>query len=454
MENLKEHFRIDVNDNRMVAELHCIKKVDVDFQTNLREWKEFLAFHKVNFGIKYDVISKLAENFHDMDFPIIIAEGLAPQNGDDGKIEYLIDKDMEMKRDENWDFRNVMKIPSVTKGQALAKRIDPTPGKDGKNVMGRIVKAIPGKPAMVRPGRNVTFDESSQTYYAEENGQFSISGRKIQVLPEYHVNETLSLKTGNLDFVGTIVIRGDVPSGFKVSAEGDIKIFGMVEAATISAKGSIYISEGIAGQEKGAIIAGDNLHIGYINQANVSVGNDLYVENSILHSECVVKGHVFSKQGNIIGGSLSAGKSIEAKDIGSRLDTKTEIALGVNRTILEKETALVKKMEELTEMKSKLELLGQKLLTQDQANPKVKTSLLRQKHSLHVVTGQLKEIDDELADLTSEMGNLSEAKLIVKNYIYQNVIVSFGKYKRIMKSNLRDVEIRLVDNEITVQQRY
>lgn len=105
-------------------------------------------------------------------------------------------------------------------------------------------------------------------------------------------------------------------------------------------------------------------------------------------------------------------------------------------------------------MKSKLELLGQKLLTQDQANPKVKTSLLRQKHSLHVVTGQLKEIDDELADLTSEMGNLSEAKLIVKNYIYQNVIVSFGKYKRIMKSNLRDVEIRLVDNEITVQQRY
>src|SRR5699024_11752661 len=106
---------------------------------------------------------------------------------------------------------------------------------------------------------------------------------------------------------GSVIIHGDIPSGFTVKAEGDIKVFGIVEAATVIAGGSGYISEGIAGLLKGSITASENIHVGYINQGIVYAGASLYVENSIIDSECTAKKNVMRKQGNIIEVSNSAG---------------------------------------------------------------------------------------------------------------------------------------------------
>src|SRR5699024_7083456 len=111
----------------------------------------------------------------------------------------------------------------------------------------------------------------------------------IEVHEVYQVDETLSMKTGNLDFVGSIVIRSDVPTGYIVRAGGDIKVFGIVEAAEVHAGGSLFISEGLAGLQKGTITAGGDIHIGYINQGKAEAGDSIYVENSILHSECIAK---------------------------------------------------------------------------------------------------------------------------------------------------------------------
>src|SRR5699024_1851320 len=102
----------------------------------------------------------------------------------------------------------------------------------------------------------------------------------------YEVHEDISLKVGNIDFLGNVVIRGDVPTGFTVKATGDVKVFGIVEAATIEVGGSIYISEGMAGLKTGTLIAKEDVYIGYINQGNVEAQNNIYVDNSILHSIC------------------------------------------------------------------------------------------------------------------------------------------------------------------------
>ena len=76
---------------------------------------------------------------------------------------------------------------------------------------------------------------------------------KINVFPVYEVNGDVDYNTGNIDFVGTIVIRGNVRSGFKVKADGDIRIIGSVEGAELEAAGSIEISAGIIGQNKGLL---------------------------------------------------------------------------------------------------------------------------------------------------------------------------------------------------------
>src|SRR5699024_10668447 len=146
--------------------------------------------------------------------------------------------------------------------------------------------------------------------------------------------------------IGSVIIHGDIPSGFTVKAEGDIKAFGIVEAATVIAGGSVYISEGIAGLLKGSITASENIHVGYINQGIVFAGESLYVENFTIDNECTAKKNVLCKKCNIIGGSTSAGVSIAAKVIGNRLSTKTEISFGYDKSTFEQEQQLSAKKKE------------------------------------------------------------------------------------------------------------
>ncbi|MCF3942408.1 DUF342 domain-containing protein [Oceanobacillus alkalisoli] len=457
MERINKYFRIRLKANHMIAEVHCtddFHDLEGKMRIDMTIWKQYLTENKVVYGIQYQALSQLAEDPSTVEYPIVIAKGLHPEKGKDGKFAFLVDFKQDMKKDEEWNFREVMTIPSVNKGQKLAKLVYPEEGTDGKNVMGNVVKAPQGKAIAILRGKNVVFNEADNCYYATENGQLSYSGRKIEVFPEYHVNETLTMKTGNLNFVGSIIIHGDVPTGFTVKADGDIKIFGMVEAATLIAGGSIYISEGIAGQEKGCLKAQGNIQLGYINQAKIFTGNDLYVENSILHSECVVHGHVFSQKGNIIGGTLSAGKTIEVKDIGTKLNTKTEIILGVNKAMADKEQALKKKQKEQEEMLRKLKLLGEKLATQSDHNAKVRIAKLRQKHSMEMVKNELHEIQEELGEMNAEMGDLRDTQLVVRNFIYQNVTVTFGKYKRVMNTDYHYVQFNLFHNEIALQQLF
>src|SRR5690625_3560288 len=226
-----------------------------------------------------------------------------------------------------------MKIPTVNKGEKLATISLPTKGIDGMNVYGTVLRARPGKPVRIKAGKDVTYNSKDQTFYAESEGQLNVTNRFIQIDDVYTVDETLSMKTGNLDFVGSIVIRGDVPTGYRVKAAGDIKIHGIVEAATVISGGSIYISEGLSGLQKGYLKADKDIHIGYINQGIAEAGQSIYVENSIIHSECTAKDQILCQHGNIIGGSLSVGQSIEANDIGNRLSTETAINLGLDKDI-------------------------------------------------------------------------------------------------------------------------
>lgn len=458
MGSLGKYFRIVLLENKMIAQVEykdTFLVLENELTVSQEEWMAFLATEKVIHGIETAVIEDLSLAPSKLEYPLIIASGQRPTKGLNGKVDFIFDFDNKVTREDNWNFREVMKIPSVSKGQKLARIVAPTAGEDGKDVSGNIIKAIPGKPALARAGKNVVFQRENASFYAAEDGQFNLTGRRLNVYPEFEVNETLSLKNGNLDFVGTIIIRGDVPNGYTVKAEGDVKIYGVVEAATIIAGGSIYIGEGIMGQGKGYLKAGENIQVGYTNQAEIHVGNDLFVENSIIHSNCIVNGHVFCQTGNIIGGTVSAGKSIEARDIGTKMNSKTEVFLGINKLVSNQEKQLVSERKTLLELLEKLKLLGEKLSTQNAANPQIRISLLRQRNSLSKTEERLREIETELQTLNATLGDEeTDPKLIVRNFIFENVVVTFGKYTRIMKSDYHFVKMNIEGKEIILHQLF
>src|SRR5690606_27653982 len=114
--------------------------------------------------------------------------------------------------------------------------------------------------------------------------------------PVYEVSGDLDMKTGNIDFVGNVVIRGNVPNGFEIKAKGDIHVYGTVESAFLYSEGSIFVNAGIVGQGNGKIYAKNNLHTTFINQGNIEVENDVHVSQSILHSTVIAGGSIYCEQ--------------------------------------------------------------------------------------------------------------------------------------------------------------
>lgn len=452
MDQLEKYFFIKISHDQMSAHMYV---KDVEFHHKIEvdklSMESFLVANHIVYGIDQQAIERICSNFSNVEFPVKIAAGLPASDGEDGQIEFELDLDTRIEHTENWNFREVMRIPNVVKGQKLATILQPTSGIAGKNVSGKEILPKQGKPISVKPGKNVVFREEDRSFFAATSGQISVSGRYIHVYPIFEVSDSVSMKTGNLDFAGTIIIHGDVPSGFQVRAKGDIKIHGMVECATIKAGGSVYVSEGIAGQKNGFIQAGENVTIGYINQGIVYAENNLYVENSILHSECMAFGHVYCQKGSIIGGTLSAGKSVEANDIGNRLSTKTEIVFGFNKKLADREEMLKSKKAELKETMQKLSLIGRKWSGQaEPTNSSLRISILRHRNLVEKTKQQLEEVEQLLSNINSRIGSETKAQLVVRNFINPNTTVAFGKYKRLIKDNYHFVKITLEKNEIVM----
>src|SRR5699024_10418678 len=166
MLKLKEMFQLKVTRDRLQAQLYLNNK-DVDLKT-ITEDKviQFLHEHKITYGIKRDAIRTMIQSLPNSESPVIVAEGMNSVAGEDGIFEKLIELNAEVDRSEGWNFREVMKIPTVKEDVPLAKIIPPTKGQEGINVYGKKIKPRPGKPYLIRAGKNVRFNEPNQTFYA------------------------------------------------------------------------------------------------------------------------------------------------------------------------------------------------------------------------------------------------------------------------------------------------
>ncbi|KGX88612.1 DUF342 domain-containing protein [Pontibacillus marinus] len=456
IDGFSDFFDVDLSKDKMTASLHLKQEYHLELSFDVQDLKDELYQYQIQSGWDEGSLALIASGLPEEGFPVVVARGELPQKGKDGEVHYVKELSTSLQRDdqEQINFRDVMRIPTVHEGDKLLEIKKPQQGTPGLNVCGEVVQPSPGKPVKLRAGTNVKWSAEDQSMYADINGQISLGEQVIHIYPEYEVTGDIDMSVGNLDFVGTIVIRGNVPSGYTIKAKGDVKVYGLVEGASIIADGSVHISEGVAATHKGGIYAGLDVRAGYLNQANVEAGRDILIENSIVHSQCVAREHIYCQNGNVIGGALSAGLTIEAKDIGNRMNTPTELYFGVNKKVYEKEKALESRKESLTDSLQKLELIGKKLRQKQQQSGTLsgqeRVTLLRQRNSYQQSEQELKEIEATLTDLKQAYTELNETYLSVNGTLYTNTDVTFGKYKRKMNQTHKNVKVYYDNGEITV----
>lgn len=145
--------------------------------------------------------------------------------------------------------------------------------------------------------------------YAAIDGLVTKTDRdKLNVFPVYEVNGDVDYNIGNIDFVGTVVIRGNILTGFRVKASGDIRVTGGIEGAEVESDGSIEITGGVIGSNKGYVKAGRNIRCSFVQEGNVIAYEDITVTQSIMHSNVRAGKSVrcLGAKGLIVGGIVQA----------------------------------------------------------------------------------------------------------------------------------------------------
>lgn len=390
----------------------------------------------VVFGIKDDVINDAVENDR-FNQPIIIAEGRPPKDGENAKIDYKfrIEKDIRLEEDEKGkvDYRELDLIENVVVGQVLAVKIPATKGIPGMTVTGKELPAKDGKDVPLVPGKNVKLSEDGMQLIAEINGQVVYAKDRVNVEPVYEVKGDVSVETGNIVFLGTVIVRGNVEDGFTVKAAGNIDVKGSVGKAILEAEGDIIIKQGLLGKDEAEVRAGNDVIAKFIERAKlVEAGRDVIVSEGIMHSFVDAGKRVIcnGKRGMIVGGRVRAGEEINAKTIGSPSFTETIVETGMDpksrQQLLDLQEELRISKDKVHELSMNINTLqSQKKAAGGKLSPEKEELLLNMLNEKETLTVRIAEIEEQVNEIKNYLLGLeARGKIAVQNVIYPKVKVT------------------------------
>ncbi|MDR3122880.1 MAG: FapA family protein [Treponema sp.] len=407
---------VEIVDQEMKALIYVAPPGPGGCDITLETYQMFLKNNKVYYGIDLEFLTNFADKpiYRER---VVVAEGLSPVNGRDAYIRYNFETDQSKVRiregaDGRVNFKDLKIIQNVVEAQSLAKKIPPEKGIPGRTVTGNQLPARDGNDIALPLGKNVHVGEDGATIIADINGQVVEMNGKINVEPVYTVNGNVSLRTGNIIFLGTVIVNGNVEDGFSVKAAGNIEVNGTVEKAELDAEGDIIVHQGITGRGNGIIRAGKTLAARFIENTVIEAGDAVIASDGIINSRVDAGRRIIcqGKRATIVGGRLRASEEINAKVLGSSTaGTETVCEVGADPKTKE---LIVR----LTENKAALE----KQLEEIKLNMQTLINIKKQRKSLPAdKEAYLRDLDERrlevMADLKDNAGEIAKAQGLLSN---------------------------------------
>jgi len=366
----------------------------------------------------------------------VVAAGTPPVNGEDGKVEILVDLERragKTREDGSIDYRETNFAPNVLEEQKVARVTPPTRGVNGKNVRGEEVAARDGEAVELKAGARVRMeedDEGVRTYLAEAEGALKYVPGEVAVVETLIIDGDVGFDTGNLQFKGEIVVKGNVGSGFSVKAGGDVAVHGSVDAAAVIAcGGNVSVGYGILGRKTKVVAVGD-VRAQFIQEARVRAGHDLklgnYAHQGLLQAgnRVLVNKGKGTRGGSLVGGECWGLRGVHCHLAGSQTYARTELVAGADPEQAAQLDKLNRKLEESQKLLMRqLERFGLK---------KVDVQAIQRR--LAASTGPQKKV---LARAARQLGEVVQ--------LHQNLLKEKREIDRSMAENLKGAVIQAVD---------
>ena len=296
---------------------------------------EFAAKADVNIGVVDDIIKYLhkGEKVEERR----IAKGTPAQDGSDGRLLLLLKKfsgKAEVKEDDKGftDLKSLHLFDNVAKGQAVGRIYAPKEGVDGVDVLGNKVPAKPGKPYKLSTDKTISIQDQKeqgqgyQVMIAEEDGFLFEDSGKITINPELKISGDLDFRYGSIDFIGKVVVNGDVLQGFNIKAGKGIEVRGSVRGGNlVSLGGDIVVKGYVYGGHQSNIISGKSFTAVVVQEINAEIVGDIIIQKEAVDSTLRSETSVYINSGQLVGGECFVVCGVEAKFLGNQAYKETKI---------------------------------------------------------------------------------------------------------------------------------
>ena len=453
--------QVNVTSDEMKASITVMPPGTGGRDITLEAYHSLLRSNKVVFGVDEAALVEFADRPTYKE-PMVMAVGIRPADGKDAYIQYNFEADQTKLRltessTGHVNFKELNIIQNVMETQPLAKKVPAEKGTAGRTVTGKVLPAKDGRDIPLPLGNNVHAADDDLTVISDINGQVILVGSKINVEPVHTVQGNVGIKTGNVVFLGTVVVNGNVESGYSVKAEGNIEVKGTVEKAELEAEGDIIVHQGIAGQSNG-IRAGRSIWARFITNAQVEAGNMVVVSDGIINSRVDAFKRIVcqGKRASIVGGRLRATEEINAKSLGSPTSgTETICEVGFDPKSKERFELLETEKENGEKRLEEIQLDLQTLINikkQRKSLPEDKEAYLNElMDKRKELAGDLQKVKEEIEEIQTFLDSVkARGKVSASVKVFPGVKVIIRDAKEDVRNEYRAVTFILENGLVQV----
>lgn len=422
----------------------------------IEQIRSAVAAKAIVYGVDWDLLENIAkEKLYDAIFTF--AQGDPKEDGKNGRVTPRYDEVRKLKpkllEDGTVDFRDLGAVVNIRKGDPICDIEEATPGKNGKNIYGTELAAIPGKPATVPMGTNTAINGDGTLLIAQKDGNLRYDRGKFLVETEFVVNGDVDVSTGNIRFIGDIIVKGNVETGFVVESDKSITVNGMVNGVQLIAGESVSVRNGAINSE---ITAKEgSVKVGFAENCRITCKSGLKTASMVSCSvHCEGDIDCTSNPGTIVGGSYEVFGSIHCMVLGHRSYISTNIELG-NLTLINREQEMLKQqidalnidIEKLEGTVNLIKALREKGVQLDQQKEQLMTAAVRLKVQK---TMEKKPLLARTVELDSFEAGVRAMTVQVSRALYPNVKIAIGAANTVNRNEYGKCIARSNGEEIVI----
>jgi len=455
-------IELSVDPDAMFANIRLVPSGDVPDPDSIRLVAEEIDYFLENSGIIYGVDEAVISgivNERVFNEWVTVAHGKQPVPGVDGTITLLFpvdDSERRIREDKQGtiNLRELNLIRNVKKDDRLCDIQAAQRGTPGINVYGKAVLTKDGRHPRIPKGENVVLSDDGSKLLAAIDGMVVWDGVNIHVQPVYIV-DVVDAGVGNIHFNGTVIVNGEVGDGYEIHAGHDIVIAMSVGPVILEAQGNIRINGGILGSQKGVIKAGGDIELKFIQDAQVSAGGTIIVDEYIRGGQVSAIGPLIVKnpQGGISASTVSSETWIYAHSIGSeQAPVPVWLIVGHDPGLPKKKEGYiediytsVKDFLKLYSSLVKLRRLKQKYdLSKDHEALYAKILSAMNRLKTHLVA-----TDEEIGKITEKIQQVYGGFIYVEGTLYEGTTIQIGNASLHIDSPRTATQFSLMDGQLT-----